>query len=114
MFFLISFSFKCSKLDSDKTPIFKRDLQTNSTSSLISRSIKSGYMVNNKYFSFENKKNYSIAKSEYIKNLPVHQYSLSGEYIKSFKNKAEAVKEIKIKNLNIGAAIKLNHSAGGF
>ena len=89
-------------------------LNNNSTSSLISRSIKSGYMVNNKYFSFENKKNYSIAKSEYIKNLPVHQYSLSGEYIKSFNNKAEAVKEIKIKNLNIGAAIKLNHSAGGF
>ena len=80
----------------------------------ISRAIKAGYKFENKYFSYKKDLNYSRAKSEYIRNLAVHQYDLKGNYIQSFNSKADAIRSIGEKHDRIGNAIKMQHSFGGY
>ena len=80
----------------------------------ISRAIKAGYKFENKYFSYEKNLNYSRAKSEYVRNLTVHQYDLKGNYIQSFNSKADAVRSIGEKSDRIGNAIKMQHTFGGY
>ena len=84
-----------------------------SSTSNISRGIKLGYLVNNKYFSYEFQTQFAAAKTELLKNRPVYQYSLSGEFIAEYSNQAEAQKVLN-KKIQINNAIKLGHTAGGF
>jgi hypothetical protein len=84
----------------------------NSTSNII-RGIKLGYLVNNKYFSYEFYSQFSIAKSESLRNRAVYQYSLKGEFIAEYSSQAEACRVLH-KKIAINTAIKLGHTAGGF
>lgn len=85
----------------------------NTSSSNIVRGIKLGYLVSNKYFSYYYYSQLSVSKTETIKNRRVYQYSISGEYLGEYKNEAEACRSIG-KNIKIGPAIKLGHTAGGY
>lgn len=84
----------------------------NTTSNIV-RGIKMGYLVSNKYFSYEFSEQFSRAKTESIRGRIIYQYSLTGEYLAEYKNAAEANKAIG-KSVNIGAAIKMGRTAGGF
>lgn len=84
----------------------------NTSSSNISRSCKLGYKCNNKYFSYEFKTEYSQARSEFIKNRKVYQYTLSGEFVKEFDSYLVAQKELNKSGLQ--SAIKLGRTFAGF
>lgn len=45
---------------------------------------------------------------------PIYQYSLDGEYIRSFSSLAEAAKEVKVNHSNIIRAAKNNRTCGGY
>lgn len=65
-----------------------------------------GNLVNDQfYFSYVKAKNYSVAKTEYIKIMPVHKYDCNGYYICSYNSYLEAQKEHK--GINIIKSIKL-------
>lgn len=80
----------------------------------ISRAIKAQYKICDKYFLYTHEGNYSVSKNKYVKNQTVHQYSLDGDYIKSYNNKAEAIKSLGLKSDRIGNAIKTGHSFAGY
>ena len=117
------------KTDSNKVPVFQYSKTgefdccyesvsdaarvLNSSTSNIIRAIKLGYLEHNKYFSYNYEPQFSIAKTESIKGRAVYQYSLSGEYLSEYSNEAEACRSIG-KNIKIGQAIKLGHTAGGY
>lgn len=69
----------------------------NSCSTNISRACKQGYLCNNKYFSYEFKTQFSIAKTEQLKNIPIYQYDLNGTFLKEFENIETARKELEIR-----------------
>jgi hypothetical protein len=85
----------------------------NSSSSNIIRSIKLGYLTNNKYFSLYYEVQFSIAKTESIKHRKVYQYALNGDFIAEYNSEADANRALN-KNIKIGQAIKLKHTAGGY
>ena len=58
----------------------------------VSRSAKLGYAVGDYYFLFEKASNYSIGKTNYIKNRKVYQYDKDGSFIKEYDTQAEAEK----------------------
>lgn len=65
-----------------------------------------GNLVNDKYyFSYIKSNDYSIARTEYIKTMPVHKYDNYGYYICSYDTYLEAQAENK--NMNIIKSIKL-------
>lgn len=64
--------------------------ELNSATGNVIRAIKAGYLINNKYVSYELEGNYSRAKCKQLKNTPVYQYSLSGEYLNEYSSFAEA------------------------
>ena len=65
-----------------------------------------GNLVNDKYyFSYIKGKNYSTARTEYIKYMPVHKYDKNGYYICSYDTYIEAQSEHK--NANIVKSIRL-------
>lgn len=79
----------------------------------IGEAIKLGIKYRDKYFSSVFDNEYSNAKSTQIISQEIHQYSLKGEYISSYKNMQEAKNKLGIK-ANIYRAIKLNQTCGGF
>lgn len=83
------------------------------SASNISVSIKLGTSYCGKYFSSVFSPNFSIAKSEDIISREIHQYTLDGEYIASFKNMSQARKLTGIKS-DMYKAIKLGRTAGGY
>lgn len=83
-------------------------------STAISRAIKAGYKIGDKYFLYVHDGNYSVSKSNYVRDREVHQYSLNGDYIKSFNNKAEAIKELNLKHDRIGNSIKTQNAFANF
>ena len=72
-----------------------------------------GNLVNDKYyFSYIKDKNYSTARTEYIKHMPVYKYDKNGYYICSYDTYIEAQSEHK--NINIIKSIKLkSHDEDG-
>ena len=72
-----------------------------------------GNLVNDRYyFSYIKDKNYSTARTEYIKHMPVHKYDRLGYYICSYDTYTEAQSEHK--NINIIKSIKLkSHDEDG-
>lgn len=85
----------------------------NKNHSNIANAIKLHTLCYNKYFTNVFSPNYAIAKKEIISSKEIHQYDLDGNYIQSFKNMAEAKKQLKIKS-DIYKAIKLNRLCGGY
>lgn len=85
----------------------------NADNSNIGSAIKLGNLCYGKYFSTEFEETFSKANSNRITSSEIHQYSLDGKYIASYKNMAEAKKATGIKS-NIYKAIKLGRTAGNF
>lgn len=85
----------------------------NTHSANISRAIKLGTLYKDKYFTTIYSPNYSIAKSTMINSSEIHQYTLDGTYVASYKNMQEAKNKLGIK-ANIYSAIKLNQTCAGF
>lgn len=79
----------------------------------IGQAIKLGIKYRNKYFSAVFNTEFSNAKSTQITSQEVHQYTLDGKYVTSYKNMQEAKNKLGIKS-NIYKAIKLNQTCGGF
>lgn len=79
----------------------------------IGKAIKLGILYRDKYFTSSFDLHFSNAKSEQINSTEIHQYDLSGNYIKSYKNMQEAKNTLHIKS-NIYKAIKLKQVCGGF
>lgn len=88
-------------------------IENNSTSSNISRGIKLGYLVSNKYFSKEKFESFSIARYETIRKRKVYQYNLDGTFIREYNNANQAKKDLNLKS-DIGAAIKKGRTCGGY
>lgn len=80
----------------------------------IQRSLKGGYKTRNCYFSFELKPNFSAAKNTRFRNTPIHQYSLSGEYIKSYSCMKEVETEFGCRMDGINSAIRMGGQHKGF
>lgn len=78
-----------------------------STSNIV-RGCKLGYLVNNKYFSYEFNICFSRAKSESLKNKKIYQYSFNGDFIREFNSISEAEKILNKKGL--ATAIKLGRT----
>lgn len=86
--------------------------ELNSATGNVIRAIKAGYLINNKYVSYELEGNYSRAKCKQLRNTPVYQYSLSGEYLNEYSSFAEAERALGKKG--ISSAIKLNRTWQGY
>lgn len=84
-----------------------------SESTLISRAIKLGYLVNNKYFSLEFQFNYSKACKSSLKGKHVFQYNLNGEFIKEYSSCSEAEQALNVKR-GLSTALKLGRTFAGF
>jgi len=85
----------------------------NISSANLSKSVKLGTICNQKRYSSVFNETFQGSRNEQTRNTAVHQYSLEGEYINSYKNMAEAKKALNIKS-NIYDAIKLGRTCGGF
>lgn len=81
-------------------------------SSLV-KAIKLGIKNANKYFTDVYAPEFCRAKGEKLKVTKVHQYSLKGEFIKTWDSAYKAQKELSIKD-DLHRAIKLGHVAGGY
>ena len=102
------------EFEAEYDSIAEAESETGIDHSLISRSAKKGYMANDKYFSYEKRSYLSEAKGHYMRNQMVHQYSLSGEYIKSFNTPKEALDSLNVKGYSIGRAIKYGYTLLGY
>jgi len=78
------------------------------------KAMKLGILHHNKYFSYDFQPNYSIVKSEQIKNRTIYQYDLNGEYIGEFENAESAKKHFGKLGGNVYTAIKLGTICFGF
>lgn len=85
----------------------------NSETTLISRAIKLGYLVNNKYFSLEFQPVYSKAREISLRGRHVFQYALSGEFIREFNSCAEAEHVLNVKR-GLSTALKLSRTFAGY
>lgn len=63
----------------------------------ISRACRLGYMIHNKYFSYEFSDQFSTAKFDYIHHIPIYMYDVTGAYLREFKDLNEARKALKAK-----------------
>lgn len=87
----------------------------NTTTSNIQRSIKGKYKVNNFYFSDKLNINFELPEKTSIKNKEIHQYSLSGEYINTFKSTKDVVSFLGIKSSStLSTSIRLGRACGNF
>lgn len=85
----------------------------NSKSALISRGIKLGYLVQNKYFSLEFQLVYQPVQKISTRGKHVYQYALDGTFIAEFNSCAEAERAINAKS-GLCMAIKLGRTFAGF
>ncbi len=85
----------------------------NSESSNLSRACKMGYLLNNKYFSYEFNITFIAPKKESIRGNHVFQYSLNGDFIKEYKSCNAAEQELNVKR-GLSTAIKLGRTFAGF
>ena len=117
------------KTDSNKIPVFQYSYTgeydccyesvsdaarvNNSESSNLSRACKMGYLLNNKYFSYEFNITFIAPKKESIRGNHVFQYSLNGDFIKEYKSCNAAEQELNVKR-GLSTAIKLGRTFAGF
>lgn len=86
----------------------------NVATSNIQRSLKGGYKTDNCYFSFELQTNYNKSVNTRLRNTPVHQYDLYGNFIQSFSCIKEVEKEFECRMDGINTAIRLGGQHKGF
>lgn len=79
----------------------------NISSSQISKAAKLGYVLKDKYYSYEFESAFDKAKFNYLYEIPIYMYNIQGNFIKSFINIKEAKKELKTKS-DLYKYIKLN------
>lgn len=82
------------------------------TSNIV-RAIKLGYLCKDKYYSYEFNTNFSYAKSEDLKNLPVYQYELSGKFIREWTSYLDAEKTLH-KSSGLRQALKLGRTFANY
>lgn len=87
--------------------------ETNIPTSNISRAVKLGYMVEEKYFSFIKSDKFAKAKTQYLANMKVYQYDLEGNFIAEYETIGDAKKKLQIKS-DIGSAIKKGTTCAGY
>lgn len=80
----------------------------------IQRAIKGGYRANNHYFSTEKQDTFSKAKNTRLRNTPIHQYDLSGNYMKSYSCMKELEAEFGCRMDGVNAAIRLGGKHKGY
>lgn len=120
------------RIDENKVPVYQYDSKTGNfiteykslseacrnldySTSNLTRAIKLGYLVHNKYyFSYTKLDHYSKAKTEDLKQNKIHQYNISGEYLQSFNDVKEASIHTGLKVNDILTAIKLDRQIGGY
>lgn len=88
--------------------------ELNSNLAVIQRAIKTQTKVKNYYISFEKLESFSkqITKKHY--NDAVHQYTLNGEYVKTFNNVKEVVETLGKTYSQIPSSIRLGGTCGGY
>ncbi len=87
--------------------------QLKTESSLISRSIRKGYLLHNKHFSYNYYKIYNRDKALRDELKPIYQYDVDGTFIKEFENINIAEKELNT-ILTFGPKIVKNKLYGGY
>lgn len=80
--------------------------ELNSCSSSIEKACLLGYLSKNKYFSYEKNEQFSRAKLEYLKTIPVYCYDITGKFLKEYSCTQDAEKNLKIKG-SIMKALRL-------
>lgn len=80
----------------------------------IQRSLKLGYRTKGFYFSFELKSNFSAAKTARFRNMPIHQYSLTGEFIKSYSSMKAVEEDFGCRMDGINSSIRMGTQYKGF
>lgn len=83
-----------------------------STSNII-RSIKLGYLLNNKHFSTKFYTQYSQARLQQIKITKIYQYDLFGNFMAEYNSQADACRALG-KHMQINVAIRLSRTCGGY
>lgn len=86
----------------------------NSNLGVLQRAIKTQTMVHKHYFSFDKVNTFQKIKTKKHYADPIHQYSLTGEYIQSFNCVGEVVKTYGKVFQGIPASIRLAGTCGGF
>ncbi len=65
--------------------------------SSINKACLLGYLSKNKYFSFEKNKQFSNAKCEFLKKIPIYVYDYNGNFIAEYQNEENARKGLGIR-----------------
>lgn len=81
---------------------------------IVQRAIKSQTKVFGHYFSLKKLESFKKEMTKKHYNDPIHQYSLSGEYLKSFNSIREVVKTLGKTFNGISQSIKLGSTCGDF
>lgn len=81
---------------------------------VIQRAIKSQTKVHDCYFSFEKLESFKKKITQRHYNDPIHQYSLEGEYIKTFNSIGDVVKSLGTVYRGISTSIITQSTCGGF
>lgn len=80
----------------------------------VQRAIKGQTKIKNHYISFEKLKTFSKKITQKHYGDPIHQYSLTGDYIKTFNSIGEVVKQLGKTYQGIPNAIKLGATCGNY
>lgn len=91
---------------------FVREEHTNL--GVVQRAIKTQTKIHNKYISFEKLDSFKKKITQKHYRDPIHQYSLTGEYIKTFNSISEVVKKLGKVYQDISHSIQLQTTCGGF
>lgn len=86
----------------------------NTSLGVIQRAIKSQTKVHETYFSFERLESFKKKITQRHYNDPIHQYSLEGDYIKTFNSIGDVVKQMGSVYRGISASITTQTTCGGF
>lgn len=89
--------------------------QNNTSLDKIQRAIYGQYKFQDTYYlSLEKVDSFKPKIYTRKKNVPVHQYSLAGEYIKTYNSVGDAVRELGNKFTHITSSIKQQKTCGGY
>ena len=86
----------------------------NTSLGVIQRAIKGQTKVRNNYFSLEKLDSFKKKIVQRHYGDPIHQYSLSGEYIKTFNSVKEVVQQLGKKYSKIPTYIRTQSTCGGY
>lgn len=71
--------------------------KNNMHSTSVNKACLLGYLSKNKYFSFEKSEQFSNAKCEFLKSIPIYVYDYEGNFVAEYSNEESAKKGLGIK-----------------